>query len=264
MTMQRKELPFFNVIAGSTATLTLPNGMTYERLMLQMGGTTFNKTHITDIRIRVNGKVIHQCGAVDLESINAYSGLATDSGFIVVDFTELFARDQVGQSIGALGTVNGVSQAVIEVDISNAAVLPQLTCWSIISGPRSLAVCNKMLKYTYNIATAGKWPISLPYGNQGGSIIKKIYIKSSTATGLEIKKNGTVIHESIKSVNEFWQKENKKTPQAGYYIYDPIVDNNQTDMLNTSDCVSFEVNATFSGSETITVYVEFIDLLGNL
>ncbi|AMC34238.1 major capsid protein P2 [Janthinobacterium sp. B9-8] len=264
MTMQRKELPFFNVIAGSTATLTLPNGMTYERLMLQMGGTTFNKTHITDIRMRVNGKVIHQCNAADLESINAYSGLATDSKFITIDFTELFARDQVGQSIGALGTVNGVSQAVVEVDIAGTAVAPQLTCWSIISGPRQLTVCNKMLKYNFNIAAAGKWPLALPYGNQGGSIIKRIYIKSNTANGLEIKKNGTVIHESVKEVNEFWQKENKKTPQAGYYIFDPIVDNNQTDMLSTSDCVSFEVNPTFSGPETITVYVEYIDLLGNL
>ncbi|SMC29520.1 hypothetical protein SAMN02745857_03889 [Andreprevotia lacus DSM 23236] len=264
MSLHKKELPFFNVAAGSTATLQLPLGPTYEYILLQMAGTTFSKLHITDIRVKINGKTMHQCSGADLESMNAYTGLATSAAFLQLDFTELFARDQVGQSIGALGTAAGVSAVMIEVDIAGTAVAPSLTAYSVTSAPKQLGVVNKLIKYPVNIGGAGKWPVQLPYGPQGGSIIKRVYVKSANITGLEVKLNGVVIHDSVKASNEFAQTLNRKTPQGGWYVWDPIVDNNQTDMVNTTGATSFEFNGYFSASEAITVYVEYIDALGNL
>ncbi|MDW5417051.1 major capsid protein P2 [Iodobacter sp. CM08] len=263
MTMQKKEMPFMNVVAGSTASLSLPCGPTYERLYLRMTGTTFNKTHITDIRVKVNGKLIHQADGITLEAFNAYSGMATDANILTVDFTEIFARDRVGQSIGALGTARGVNSVMLEVDIAGTAVAPTLECWSFTSGPADIGVLNKLLKYPVNIGGAGKWPIALPYG-PNGTMIKRVYIKSANCTGLEIKKNGVVIHDTTKPVNEFWQKENRKTPQAGFYIFDPATDNNYDDMLRTDNAGSLEFNVYMSGLESIMVYGEYLDPLANL
>ncbi|WP_268238316.1 major capsid protein P2 [Silvimonas iriomotensis] len=61
-------MSFMNVAPGVTATVALPLGPTYERWIFKFGGTTLNKTHLTDIRLRVNGRVIHQCSGADLES----------------------------------------------------------------------------------------------------------------------------------------------------------------------------------------------------
>ncbi|WP_375592325.1 major capsid protein P2 [Chitiniphilus eburneus] len=266
MSLERKELPFFNVLPGSTATLTIPPGMNIERFMLQMGGTTFNKTHVSDVRIKANGKVIHTSSGAEIEVRNAYRGYATDPKVLTIDFSELRARDQIGQSIGNVNTLV-LSQFTVEVDIAPTAVAPTLQLWSIVTTPapgRQNDVIAKTLTYPFNIAAAGKWPLALPYGANGGSLIKRVFIKSNNCTGLEIKKNGLVVHESVREVHEFWQRENGKSPQAGYYIYDALVENNHTDLFNTTDALSLEFNATFSGPETVKVIVEYVDRLGNL
>lgn len=262
MSRTAKMLPFFNVAANSTATLSLPLGDTYERLTLQLGGTTFNKAHISSIRIRMNSKVIHECSGSDLDAMNNYTGMASDNTMLTIDFSELFARDQVGQSVGAIGTLNGVASIMVEVDIAGATA-PTLQAWAQVSGPKVLGVLNKLLKYPVNIGGSGKWPVSLPYG-PNGTLMKRIYVKSANMTALEIKKNGVTIHDSVKAINEFWQKENKNVPQAGWYVFDPIADKNLGDMINTADAQSFEFNVTLSAAEAITVYAEFIDPLANL
>lgn len=264
MGMLKKQLSFMNVAPGVTATVNLALGPTYERFTLQMGGTTFNKTHITDIRLRVNGRVIHQCSASDLESMNAFTGMITDPTLITLDLTEIFARDATGQKIGALSTAAGVVTAALEVDIAATAVAPTLGLFAIESAPQALQVVNKLVRYANNIGAAGKFALVIPFGVSGGSMLKRLWIKSANLTALEIKANGLTIHDSVKAVNEFWQKENRKTPQAGWYVVDFVVDNNQEDHLNTTALASLEINGTFSGAESVVYFGEYTDVLGNL
>ncbi|WP_028451230.1 major capsid protein P2 [Chitinilyticum aquatile] len=262
MSRTAKLLPFTNVAPNSVATLSLPPGDTYERITLKLGGTTFTKAHITGIRVRMNQKVISECTGPDLDAMNSYTSLASDPTMLTIDFSELFARDQLGQSVGAIGTLSGVASLMLEVDIGPATA-PTLQAYAQVSGPKPLAVLNKLLRYPVNIGGAGKWPVALPYG-QNGSIIKRVYIKSNNMTALEIKKNGITYHDSDKAINEFWQKENKCVPQPGWYVFDPIADKNLGDMLSTADAQTFEFNVTMSAAEAITVYVEYIDLFENL
>ena len=79
---------------------------------------------MTDIRLRVNGRVIHQCSAVDLDAMNAFTGMVTDPNLLTLDLTEIFARDAIGQKIGALSTAAGVSAVALEIDIAGTAVVP--------------------------------------------------------------------------------------------------------------------------------------------
>jgi hypothetical protein len=258
-----KNLPFFNVVATGVASLSLPLGMTYERIILALGGTAFTKAMITDLKAKINGKVIWQTTGAKLDSLNKYRGLATDATHLVMDFTEIFARDEVGQSLGAIGTAEGVGTFTLEVTITGATA-PTLESWSVLSGPKKLGVINKLLTYNQTIGAAGKFPIQLPYGKDGGSIIKRVGFFHANMTELEVKKNGLVIHDTTKAINEYWQTENQKAPQAGLYVADFIVDNNQSGMLVTADAQSMQWNVTTSAADVITVQVEYLDLLGNL
>jgi hypothetical protein len=264
MSILKKGLSFSNVSPGSTATINLDIGPTYERFTLNMGGTTFNKTHLTDIRLRVNGRVIHQCSGAELEAMNAFCGLVTDPAFLTLDLIELFARDEAGQKIGALSTLSGVATIALEVDIAGTAVAPTLVLFTVTSAPQALSLVNKVVRYSANIGASGKFGLSLPFGLVGGSLLKRLWIKSANMTAMEMKANGLTIHDSTKAANEFWQKENKKSPQAGYYVVDFTVDNNQADHLNTTVLNSLEINGTFSGAESIVYFGEFTDALGNL
>jgi len=259
----QKNLPFFNVVATGVASLALPLGMTYERIILELGGTAFTKAHITDLKAKINGKVVWQTTGPRLDALNKYRGLTTDANHLVLDFTEIFARDEVGQSLGAIGTKDGVGSFTLEVTITGATA-PTLESWSVLSGPKSLGVISKLLSYNVNLGAGGKFPVVLPYGNQGGSIIKRVGFFNAYMTELEVKKNGLVIHDTKKAINEFFQVENKKVPQAGLYVADFVVDNNQSGMLVTADAKSMEWNVTVSQADVITVQVEYIDVLNNL
>jgi hypothetical protein len=80
-------------------------------------------------------------------------------------------------------------------------------------------------------------------------------------TGLLIKKNGIVIEDSIKALNDFNEGEYRKVPQPSLYVFDPIVDDNQSQVLNTRDAQTMEVLGTFSAGETVTIEVEVLEPL---
>jgi hypothetical protein len=245
--------------------LQLPLGPTYERIILNLGGT-LTKALITDIRVKINGRVIHQCSGADLDAMNSFTGMAADASMLTIDFTEIYARDATGQTVGALGTAAGVASAIIEFDLG-AGATHSLTAFSVTSGAKQLGVVNKLLKYTFQVGASGTpWNVPLPFGLSGGSLVKRIYLKPSTGTvdRLAIKANGVEIFNASRQVNEFWQRENRKTPQAGWFVFDQVVDCNMLDMFNTSELTSFEVNPTCSAVNTLTVYVEYVDALANL
>lgn len=263
-----KNLPFLNVAANSVATLQLPLGPTYERITMKLGGTSFTKAHLTNVKCKLNGKTFHEFSGADLDKMNSYTGLFADAAFLSIDFSELTARDEIDQALGAVATAQGVANFTIEVTIG-AATAPTLESWSEISAPRitqdgKVPPMNKLIKVTQNFGAAGKFNFQLPYGISGGTVIKRVYFMANNITDLEIKKNGLVIFDMPKAVNEFCQKEHRKTPQAGMFVYDPIWDDNASGMLLTTDAASMEWNLTLSGAETVAAYIECIDALGNL
>lgn len=259
----QKNLPFFNVVASGVASLSLPLGMTYDRIMLVLGGTSFTKAMITDIKLKLNGKVFFQTTGPRLDAMNSYRGLATDATHLTIDFTELFARDEVGQGVGAIATAEDVSSFTIELTIAGATA-PTLESWSQLSGPKRLGVIAKVLNYPVTFSAGGTFPVQLPFGTNGGAVIKRVNFFHANMTALEVKKNGLVIHETNTAINEFSQKENKKVPQAGLYVADFIMDNNLSGMLVTADARSMEWKPTVSAADTLNVQVEYLDVLQNL
>lgn len=260
-----KNLPFNNVAASGVATVSLPVGMSYNKIILALGGGVFTKSMITDIKVKVNGKVIFQNTGSRLDLQNQYRGLAANAAYLTIDMTEPRAKLMSDQYLGNINTAQGVSSLTVEVTISGATT-PTLDSWSELGPPAPLGILAKQILFTTSNNGSGKFPIKLIDIANKGAIIKRVHhAHGGNLTQLEVKKNGIVIHDNVPTaVNTFWQGEYQKTAQTNLYTYDPCCDNNYANAVKTADMVSLEFNPTYSASDTTVTVLETLDLLGNM
>jgi hypothetical protein len=263
---------FQNVVPSGIATCDLNGllGYTIERLMLRLTGTSFTKSMITGIVLKANGKIIYDTTGPRLDARNQYRGITANAGFLTIDFAEIRAKTELGQNLGCLDTTVGISNLKLEVTIAGATA-PQLEAFAEVNAPQmdpaqaaTKGLIAKVHATTLTIGAAGTFSIPVPHlaPADGGSIFKRIHFFSANMTALVIKKNGIVVEDSIKALNDFNQAEYRKVPQAGVFTYDAIVDDVQSQVLNTRNAQTMEVLATFSGAETITVESELLEPLG--
>lgn len=259
-----KNLPFTNVVANGVASCSLPVGMSYNRIILALGGT-FTKSMITNIKVRVNGKVIFENTGSRLDLINTFRGLTADDTYLSIDFTEPRAKTMAEQYLGNINTAQGVSSLTLEVTIAGATS-PTLESYSELGPPAALGIIAKQILFTSSFGGAGKFPFKLIDVANRGAIIKRVHFAhGGNMSMLEVKKNGIVIHDNIPTaVNTFYQGEYQKTAQTNLYSYDPCLDNNYSNAIKTQDMVSMEFNPTFGAADTVTAVMEVLDVLGNM
>lgn len=257
--------PFTNVQPNGMATLSLPIGMSFNKLILVLGGTTFTKSMITLINVKLNGKIIYQETGSRLDSINQYRGLAANANYLTLDFTEPRAKTMIEQYVGNINTATKVSSLTVEVTIAGATA-PTLDSYSEVGPPAALGVIAKHIPFTQSFAAAGKFPMKLIDITNRGGIIKRVHMAhGGNLTQLEVKKNGIVIWDNVPTATTtFYQGDFGKTAQTNIYSYDPCADNNYANAVKTADATSLEFNPTFSAADTVTAIVEVLDLLGNM
>jgi hypothetical protein len=262
--------PFNNVVASGLATCDLSNllGFSVERIILQLGGT-FTKSMITGIQLKANGKIIWDDSGARTDTRNAYRGITANAAFLVLDFAEIRSKTELGQNLGCMDTTAGISNLKLEITIAGATA-PTLQGYAEVNRPQvdpaqapTRDLIAKVVSSTMTIGAGGTFSIPVPHmsAQDGGSMFKRVHFFSANMTALVIKKNGIVIEDSVKAVNDFNQGEYRKVPQASVYTFDPIIDDNQSQVLNTRDAQTVEVLATFSAGETITVVAEVLEPL---
>jgi hypothetical protein len=264
-------LPANNVSATGMATIDLSNllGYTIERIMLRLSGGAFTKAMLTSIQILANGKIIYDTTGSRRDAANQYRGISANAGFLTLDFAEIRAKTELGQNLGAIDTTAGISNLKMQIQIAGATT-PALEGYAEVNRPQIDAaqqptrnLIAKVHASTITIGAAGTFSLPVPHlsPQDGGSIFKRIAVFSSNMTALVIKKNGIVIEDSIKALNDFNQTEYGRVPQASLYMFDPIVDMNLSQVLNTRDAQTMEVMGTFSAGETITIESEVLEPL---
>jgi len=253
-----KNNPFLNVVGDGVASMELPIGMTYNRIYLSLGGTTFTKAMITRITLKINGKIFYDISGTNLDKINDYKGMGLGDYVLCMDFIEDKAKTTGGQYVGAIGTLQGVTSFVCEVTIAGATA-PTLESWSEVSAPMPLKLMSCLLSHVATFSAAGDFPVILPHGREAGLLIQRVHFFHSNMTKLEIKKNGVIIFESMPTaINSEIQKSYGRTAQTGLYVYDAIVNNDIQQVLDTSNAQSLSYNITVSGSDTLTILNEAI------
>ena len=83
-------------------------------------------------------------------------------------------------------------------------------------------------------------------------------------TGLTVKQDSMVVHESLKAENEQEQVRFGKVPQTNFYTVDFVLDGAIKKALDTRDAKSLEWLPTFSAADSGYIIVEYLDVLGNL
>lgn len=260
-----KNVPFNNVAASGLATVSLPIGMSYNKIILALGGGAFTKSMITNIKVKVNGKTVWENTGSRLDLQNTYRALGVSASYLVIDFTEPNAKIMAEQYLGNINTAQGVSSLTVEVTIAGATT-PTLDSYAELGPPDKLGIIAKQILFTMSAGGAGKFPFKLIDLANRGAIIKRVHFAhGGNLTLMEVKKNGIVIHDNIPTaVNTFWQLDYKKVAQANLYTYDPCADNNYANAVKTMDMVSLEFNPTFSAADTVTAVLETLDVLGNM
>lgn len=270
--LTRYGLPYSNVVASGVATNQITPGRTLESLRLKLGGTTFTKAMITALKVKANGKVIVDATGAHLDLMNAYRGITQEAGYLPIDFADYSLNNELDRMVGAFDTSVGISNITTEVTIAGATaptLQPILTESATQKNNKGDAapyapLISKLLSYPFSISTGGRLPITVPFGPQSGSIIKRLHVMSTTMTGATVKQDGLVIHESLAAENQNEQKRFRLVPQAGMYTIDFCVDGDIRKALDTRDAKSLEWLFDFSAASTGTVYVEYLDPLGNL
>lgn len=274
--------PFLNVAASSRAVLNSKKvlGNVVERLYLVLGGGN-NIANISAIRVRLNGKVVFgDITGSQLNLMQRYLLLNNTAGFLTIDFTEPVARSVQGQLMGALNTnAAGVNDFVVETDLG-AGVAPTQDAWVQLRSPLSMSpkagfdpklapVLRALIPTAITETAAGEFQHDINYGSGGNSLIKRIWIYSSILTSFRIKADSLDIFETVAAaLNTYIELDYGKVAQTNVFVYDPLMDGNQSDALPTRredrSPRNFQFLFTASGAGTHAVFTDVYSTLDSL
>jgi hypothetical protein len=361
-----QKMPAFQpVVAGQRALLKIPRyALTLTRLQLRLGGTTFTKSQIDQINVKLGSHTIWDVTGDQLDKINKYVGLYDDALHLTLDFTERDAPDIVGKEIGGIDMATLQDDVYVEVAINSGASAPTLSAIAFFTPPQENVLIKKLVKQASSTLSSGRqdlnfnpmgalmmraflfytgsdWSVTATSaaftGNTGNGAMGAVTVTAGTKLGvhklviiepganvgnfvvydpdgipasahgtvasaysagglaftladgatdfvagdgfditvsegvngnlsdLRVKKNGVPVWEEISCVDaRFIQREYKKVPQKQLYVYDPIVDNNQSGALVTADAVSLQFQPNLTASDTITGVYQCLDKPYNL
>ncbi|ADJ63864.1 conserved hypothetical protein [Herbaspirillum seropedicae SmR1] len=272
-----------NVAPGAISTLTIPTGgsQTLVGIKLRLSGTTFDKTKVDKVKVKIGPRLIWDLTMDQLNKINNYKGNADNAAYIYLDFTE---RDQAIFPVKEIGGIDliaamAIGNVIVEVTINAAAVAPKIDAVGYFEPSQGNPFVLKYLNYPASTAVAGKFTLPLTFR---GALLKRtlhFYTGtnfSATTDGninrIEVKKNGAVVFDQTCRDARFDQVQQKKTPQAQTFVVDYIIDNNHDAQMTTISKSAggaqvfdtFEVNAYLTASDSIQTVVEAIDVINNL
>lgn len=271
ITRRIKNLPFLGVAANSVASLELPLGPTYHEILLKLGGTTFTHALITSIKAKLNGKTFWECSGSRLDSIIDYKSEPTAATWLVISFNEINAKTPGGMYAGSIPTGFGVRSFTLEVTIG-AATAPTLDSWSVLSAgmpmidpetKKAKAICG-MFEHPQTYATGGDFNITLPHGPQAGHLVKRVYFFHTNMTELSVIKDGIEIYQELADADaEYMVERYGRTWQSGLYVYDAIMMNDLSSLLDISGAQDLRFKISLSAADTVNVYAEYLGLLSN-
>lgn len=253
---------FEGVTAGSTATLRLPIGRTYEKLLISYSGVTLEQ--MTEVRLIGNGKTVRRyVGAGLVDVINQFDRQNAAAGLLTLNLTRPGLITKAGREDTLLGTgVRPTEQYPVtlttlqlEIDIDSAALAPVMSCKAVQSSPRPLDKIMKVRRFGYAPSASGEFEIAdLPRGD----LINRIVFESANITALRVERDNRVIFERTKAENDDIQSNGVRDPQAGHFVYDPTEEGYGSEPLVTGGVQDLRIILTMSAAGQVPVNVEYI------
>ena len=266
-----------NVNPNTRASLRLPLGHTYEKLYFQLG-TNITQALITNIVFKINNKEFQRWNTwADYQAYNNYKGNGNNAAFIVVDFTERLARDEVAMKLGTIAATAeaGVQDFTMEFDLGNytQVAASQITGYADVEAPSANPIIQRIQVQQKVIAAAAEEQIFVPFGLNGYQV-KRQLVKHTNLASYRVRRDGVDFYEGLPlAVANARQVDFGRVPQAGYHMVDFMPDTLQSNAFNTAQVVvggkgvpvqNLDVRATTSAADTLTIYPESYSLNSQL
>lgn len=273
---------FPSVAANSRATLvtdqlldTSIHGLVFER-----GGGAFTNAHISNLRVRVDGKdVVNGISGAQLVDLNEYEGLTDVTNYTFLFFGDPTARTIRGQHIGDLDLSMYRKPLEIEVDIGGATT-PTLQAYAITGVPKlamgigfneleaaNLRALVRTIIQPAAAVTRASYGISL--GSVPGARIRRVAFFHTNLARVELQKQSLRKWDDVPTaLNTAVAAQYARTAQSGLYVLDRIVDGNQGEAESTVQSDgrpwNLQLNLTTSAADTITAFADVLTTLPQL
>lgn len=261
-----RSMPAFSGVAiGQTASAALPIGLTYHSLILDYSGMTL--AQVTEVRLKVNGKVRQTASGVDLDMINQFdripAAVAAGPGVLILPMDRWGLLTRLAREFSALGTglPGGPENVTLEVDIDAAALGPvALSLHALQSAPRNSGMFKNLELYHYNAPAIGVFEIAdLPRRD----LISRIMLIDAAAaiTKVVVDINGYERFNRTAIENTAIQNAGVKTAQAGMFAVDPTEQGYGADAFSFEGVTDFRLKLTMAAAEAVPIIVERLEPL---
>jgi hypothetical protein len=223
------------VQAGSPTVIKFDLGNTIDKIKLQLlGGLT--PAMITKVQLRTDGRMVYECTGTRMLQQFAYKNITLAANTLVLDFTELNARNGATEQLMASIPSNMLRDLSLELELSaTAPATSDIKAMCLVRGRTSNPYISKMFKHTFNVNAVGVNSLFLPTGALG-AIIKRIYIHEASLnqiTNIELTVDNARMMEVSRTLYEDEQRFNRLIPQANLLVLDFVQDGNMNGALST-------------------------------
>lgn len=270
------KLPQFpSVAAGAISTLVTDKMLdrTVFGLAFERGGTTFANAQIDNIRVRLGGKdIVNGITGTQLAALNDYVGVVDVANYTFLFFGDPTARTIRGEYFGALDCSIYRQPMEIEVSIDAGAAAPTLQAYALTHVPKmALGLGYSQVDASYFRAlirsivqpagAVSRKAYGISLGSSPGGRIRRLAFYHANLTSVELKKASIIKYDDVSdALNSAVQQQFARTPQAGLYVLDRIVDANEGEAEMTVDSRgqpwSLELDLTTSAADTIYAFAD--------
>jgi len=253
------------VVAGSAATLELPIGPTYRRIIFACTGTSLDATDIGKIEVLINGKVVQSFKDYTmLADLNGYYKRGADA---ITQFAIHFERAEMMNAVyrraPGIGTAD-IQTMHMEITLPGTAPADMtMQAWAEVDPvPQPLGVFFKVRSYPFSSAVSGTVEVDkLPRGPWYGAI----HLFKADVNTVEVQVNSVKVIDGTKAVLERTQKEASPTPRvpvtAKATHVDFMTEGDLAQALQTSDVQDFRVIMGLGTSGAVDIVTETLDTL---
>lgn len=264
MSLFLKNPAMVNVVPNGVASVQLPKGAVYNRLLIHMQGTAADvETMISRVLVKLNQKIIFDLGGAEVAKLNRFRGLIDDPGFMTIDFIDPTAINVGSMIMGGIDTSAGVSSFELQITTNGAPADVSIDTYRDTSPPapnsKGLGLISAVTKATISPTAAGKFAYQPPHGGQYPARIRRAHFAGPTVDAVGIRKNSLHVFEDIPvAVNNHDLQEYGRTPQTDLFTVDFCKRGDLAENLYLGDAQSVEYEITANAGGNVDIITEMI------
>lgn len=261
-----------NVLPGSIATLELPIGPTYEKLIFDLTASSgLDAADIGRINLLIDGEVVQTYkNLARLNKLNDYNKRDADimsgtAAQFVIHLNRAELESEIWRAAPGIGT-DDVQTFHVEIEIASGAPASiAMRAHALVNPARQkLGAFFRIREFPANSAVAGVFEADkLPRGPW----YSVIHLFKSDVTHVEVEANGVKIVDATKEVLERVQKGAspvQRVPQTADATHiDMITNGNLLESLPTANLSDFRVKMTLGTSGAVDIVTETVDTLSS-